>query len=151
MNEEYPVPPYVYRDDLYDSLSQGDILKIDGKFLNKFNEYYPSIDHPHSENRYGLILTQSCDLVKVGKRKPKLPHINICLIRTLDAVIDKIIADEIRPEIIIGKKLMSRSAMVQLKDRLLKLLNNNDQKIHFFLPKKEPFKEDMIALLHMSF
>lgn len=41
--------------------------------------------------------------------------------------------------------------MDKLKDRLLKLLNNNDQKIHFFLPKKTPFKEDMIALLHMSF
>lgn len=105
MIEVQAVPPYVYKDDGCDSLSQGDVLKVDGKFREKFKEYYPSINHPDNEEKYVLVLTQSCDLVKIGKRKPKLPHINVCLVRTLEAVIKKIIDDEVQPDVIGGKKL----------------------------------------------
>ncbi|MFI4937906.1 MAG: hypothetical protein ACHQJ6_05290 [Candidatus Berkiellales bacterium] len=145
------VPPYVYDEIKGHSLFQGDILKVDGQFRDSFRKFYPAINHPDDEDKYVLVLTQSCDLVKVGKRKPKLPHINVCLVRTIEKVIQKIIEDEIQPYSVASKKLLPSDSMDQFKDRLSKLLNNNDQKMHFFLPKKSPFEKDMIALLHMSF
>lgn len=149
MSEE--IPPYIYATDASPSLLQGDILKVDGKFRENFNKYYPAIKHNEGEDKYVLILTQSCDLVKSDSRQPKLQHVNVCLVRPFEAVIANIIENEAQPEIIGGSKILLKDAMDKLKDQLLKLLNNNDQKIHFFLPKKAPLTQDMIALLHMSF
>jgi len=149
--EVQAVPPYVYEERSDSFLAQGDILKVSESFRDRFVEYYPSINHPEDEDKHVLVLTQSCDLVRIGKRKPKVPHINVCLVRPIERVLDKIIKEEIQPDHIGDIKLLPRGAMDQLKDRLSKLLNNNDQKMHFFLPKKAPFKQDMIALIHMSF
>ncbi|MFV0821309.1 hypothetical protein, partial [Legionella micdadei] len=35
--------------------------------------------------------------------------------------------------------------------KLSNLLNNSDQKTHFFLPKQTPFEDDMVAVLPLSF
>lgn len=98
-----------------------------------------------------MVITQSCDLVKTEKRKPKPTHINVCLVRSLKAIIDRLLIDEIKPLCMSNKKILERDAMDRLKDRLSKLLNNSDQKTHFFLPKATPFTEDMVAILPLSF
>jgi len=146
------VPPYVYRNPANEhSLLQGDVLKVEGQFRQNFIEFYPAISHSDVEDKYVMVLTQSCDLVKTGKRKPKLSHVNVCLVRSLKAVIARLINDEIKPTVIADKKLLEKDAIDQLKDRLSKLLNNSDQKTHFFLPKKPSFVEDMVAILPLSF
>lgn len=147
------IPTYVYRDKHSEnSLLQGDILKVDGRFRDYFKEFYPAIDYSDDKNdKYVMVLTQSCDLVKTEKRRPKLSHINVCLVRNLKSVIQRVIDEEIKPVSIGGKNLLQRAALDQLKDRLSKLLNNSDQKTNFFLPKKMPFQEDMVALLPLSF
>lgn len=146
------IPPYVYEDHSSElSLQQGDILRVDGQFGQYFGEFYPAIQPSDGKIEYVMVLTQSCDLVRVKKRKPKLSHVNVCLIRRLSSVIKRLIKDEIKPTEMGGKKILARDALDQLKDKLSKLLNNNDQKTHFFLPKKTPFEDDMVAVLPLSF
>ena len=146
------IPPYIYEDRSAEpSLLQGDILKVDGQFREYFDEFYPAIKPSDGKIQYVMILTQSCDLVKAEKRKPKLSHINVCLVRRLDSVIKRLISDDIKPLEVGNKKILARDALDQLKDKLSKLLNNTDQKTHFFLPKQSPFKEDMVAVLPLSF
>lgn len=152
MNKNDPVPDYVYREKISEnSLSQGDILKVDGQFRRYFMEFYPAINHPEDKDKYVMILTQSCDLVKTKKRKPKLGHVNVCLVRSFKAVVDRLITEEIKPAFVDGKNIFQKADLDKLKDRLSKLLNNTDQKTHFFLPRKLPFNEDMVALLPLSF
>lgn len=146
------IPEYVYQDHSAEkSLLQGDILKVEGSFRNYFKEFYPAINHPDGKDKYVMVLTQSCDLVKSEKRKPKLSHINVCLVRGLNSVIERVITDEIKPLTIGDKNILQQSALDQLKDKLAKLLNNTDQKTHFFLPMKAPFTKDMVAILPLSF
>lgn len=146
------LPPYVYRDKITEnSLLQGDILKVGGEFKAYFKEFYPAINHHDEEDKYVMILTQSCDLVKEKKRKPKLTHVNVCLIKSLKSFIQKLITEELKPLSIDGKRFLERDALDKLKEKISKLLNNADQKTHFFLPAKLPFTEDMITLLPLSF
>jgi len=146
------LPPYVYRNEITEaSLLQGDILKVEGEFKTYFKEFYPAINHHDGQDKYVMILTQSCDLVKERKRKPKLTHINVCLIRSLKSFIQKLITDELKPLSIDGKRFLERDALDKLKEKIAKLLNNTDQKTHFFLPATLPFTEDMITLLPLSF
>lgn len=154
MTQTETIPDYVYRDKISvsdASLLQGDVLKVCGQFRDFFTEFYPAIKHPEDEDKYVMILTQSCDLVKTNTRQPKVGHVNVCLVRKLKAVIDKLVTEEIKPTFIAGKNILQKADLDKLKDRLSKLLNNTDQKTHFFLPKKLPFEEDMVALLPLSF
>lgn len=150
MIESPVVPPYIYAAS-DESLSQGDVLQVEGQFLDNFKKYYPSLNHRDDEKQYVLVMTQSCDLVKTSKRRPKIPHINVCLIRPIRRVLDRIINEDLKPATFRNIKLLARVEMDELKGRLSKLINNNDQKMHFFLPKNGSFKEDMVGLLHMSF
>ncbi|MGT3156564.1 hypothetical protein ACVSNX_14285 [Legionella pneumophila] len=146
------IPDYVYENNFSDlSLSQGDILKVDGEFRDRFIEFYPGIKPSDGEIKFVMVLTQSCDLVRTSKRAPKLSHINVCLVRSLKSVIRRFLIDEIKPVSIGSKKLLGRDALDQLKDKLSKLLNNTDQKTLFFLPLVQPFTEDMVAILPLSF
>ncbi len=147
------VPPYVYQESsAHHSLLQGDILKVDGQFRSYFDKFYPEIVYRESDkDRYVMVLTQSCDLVKTGKRKPKLSHVNVCLIKSLKYIIQKLAIDEIKPAVVAGKTIMQREVLDQLKDKLSKLLNNSDQKTYFFLPKQQPLLEDMVAVIPLSF
>lgn len=83
-----------------------------------------------------MVLSQSCDLIRVKKRKPKLSYVNVCLVRRLSSVIKRLIKDEIKPTEMGSKKILARDALDQLKDKLSKLLNNNDQKTHSSFLKK---------------
>lgn len=151
MITEVSIPPYVYEDHSAElSLQQGDVLRVDGQFSQYFSEFYPAIQ-PVNSNEYVMVLTQSCDLVRDKKRKPKLSHINVCLIRRLSLFLTQLINDEIKPTTIKDKKILTRDALDQLKDSFSKLFNNNDQKTLFFLPKTIPFEEDMVAVLPLSF
>lgn len=147
------IPTYIYETDIFadSSLSQGDILKVDGQFKDRFKEFYPGSTPSDGEIKYVMVLTQSCDLVRTPKRNPKLSHINVCLVRSLKSVIRRLLIDEIKPVAVGNKKLLPRDALDQLKDKLSKLLNNTDQKTLFFLPSIEPFNEDMVAILPLSF
>lgn len=113
------IPDYIYQNDNTDSsLLQGDILKVDGEFRDRFKEFYPAIKTSDGEIKYVMVLTQSCDLVKTAKRQPKLSHINVCLVRSLKSVIRRLLIDEIKPVSVNNKKLLPRAALDQLKDKL---------------------------------
>lgn len=147
------IPAYVYqRKTSKASLLQGDILKVDGQFRAYFEEFYPKIIYKENDKeKYVMVLTQSCDLVKTEKRNPKLSHINVCLVKSLRYVVQKLAIDEIKPAVIAGKTIVQRDVLDQLKDKLSKLLNNSGQKTYFFLPKRSSFAEDMVAVLPLSF
>lgn len=139
---EETIPPYIYKDHSTESsLLQGDILKVDGQFGKYFDEFYPAIQPSDGKIEYVMILTQSCDLVRAEKRKPKLSHINVCLVRKLGTVIKRLISEEIKPTTIDNKKILARDALDQLKDKLSKLINNSDQKTHFFFLSKNRLKK----------
>jgi len=145
------LPAYVYdKKFLKDSLFQGDILRVSGVFQDYFLKFYPEVTNIEGEEKYVMVLTQSCDLVKSHKRKLKVSHINVCLIRTLKNFIHSLIS-EIKPLSLGGKNLLEEEVNDRIKDKIRKLLGNSDQKVNFFLPKELPFEEDMVALIPLSF
>jgi len=143
------IPPYVYREKPNGlSLLQGDILKVEKTFHTLFSTYYPAIKHT---DNYVMVLTQSCDLVNERTRKPKLKHINVCPVRSLKSYIEKYMIEEVKPYSTMGKTILEKNALDKLKDTIYKLLNNTEQKTHFFLPKQLPFTENMVAIIPLSF
>lgn len=152
MTQKNIIPAYVYREAVEgNSLLQGDVLKVQGQFNNYFKQFYPEVSFLDHEDQYVMVLTQSCDLVKSHKRKPKVSHVNVCLIRTLRSLVRALISEEIKPLSIAGNNILEREANDQLKDKISKLLNNSDQKLNFFLPMQSPFTEDMVAMIPLSF
>ncbi|MBS0351516.1 MAG: hypothetical protein JSR33_10100 [Proteobacteria bacterium] len=152
MIQKKSIPTYIYGEGIQEnSLLQGDVLKVQGQFSNFFKQFYPEVSFPDHEDQYVMVLTQSCDLVKSHKRKPKVSHINVCLIRTLRSLVRVLISEEIKPLSIAGNNILEREANDRLKDKLSKLLNNSDQKLNFFLPMQSPFTEDMVAMIPLSF
>ncbi|MGE3920313.1 MAG: hypothetical protein AB7F64_05110 [Gammaproteobacteria bacterium] len=143
------LPPYTYlinKNEYTSCLSQGDIIKIPDEHLINFKEYFLDINSLH----YGMILTQSCDLVKDEKRKPKVDYISVCLVCELQSYIQTELKKIIKSNNFSDIQFMLDAQYESLIEKLFKLINNSDVKAHFFLPEYLPFKADMVALLSIS-
>ncbi|MDJ0625709.1 MAG: hypothetical protein QNJ31_04995 [Candidatus Caenarcaniphilales bacterium] len=140
------VPGYIY-DNKFDreSLQQGDVIKVQNELINKFNEFYPTLNHTDQRNdQFVMILSQTCDLVRTKKRKLKIDHINLCLVRTIDSLIRRTIENH--------QGDMDKSFYKETSKKLSRLINNSETKFHFFLPKIEGvFPKDMISILSLNY
>lgn len=148
------IPPYVYDNNLAETYNfkQGDILKVDGEFRRLFCEFYPVINH-HEDNqcKYAMVLSQTCDLVKNEKRKPKIEHITLCLVRSFSNYLDRYINKTLKISEFSENKILDKVDYNRLQSKIHKLLNNSESKTHFYLPKHSPFTEDMVAILTLPY
>jgi hypothetical protein len=109
-----------------EDLEQGDILKPSAELRALLNE----VHHHFLDDKYVgfLIATQSCDLV-LRKGSAKAPYINLAVIRPLNNVAHKLIAQVSTP---IKPRVFPKSEKGKAKDLLVRIFNQNEQAIGVF-------------------
>lgn len=136
-----------------ESLKQGDILEKTPELealLQEVHPHYTSLDYTHFQ-----VLTQSCDLVRRGKKKECASrYISLAAVRSFDTVIKRIIESEVEK----NKKISiddvywcSDKHRSRVSQQIESLFNNND-KNHFFL-KAYPdhgLAQNACTFLHLS-
>lgn len=152
------VPEYIYTSPTLeekDSLLQGDLIEIKGDFLQKFKEFYPGINHEKDNNSYALVLTQSCDLARRVVRKqlqdPASHHILVCIVRPVTSVFKSELKFRKFVNAENGYTYLEQSAYEALQLSLSRLINNSESTNLFFLPKTATLKEELVAVLSVSF
>ncbi|MFO9099766.1 hypothetical protein [Legionella pneumophila] len=146
------IPAYVYDKSGNTSLQQGDIIRVSGKLRALFKKFYPGLPLKRYEKRYLMIISQSCDLMNDNEknRVPKVDHINLCVISKFSSYVNRI-RNKYNTRILNDYCILEETIIQEIKNTIAKLINNSESKIHFFLPQKPPFKEDMIAVLSLSY
>jgi hypothetical protein len=134
-----------------DQLLQGDVLIRSGELaavLSQAHQYYATAE---TYNHF-IVITQSCDLVRRGKKAPKAPYITIAAVRPLELVLERHLA---RLAFLwqgndpLGMyDIEKREQAAQLLERLL----NNEEKGYFFLKagSHPSITEDLCAFLPLS-
>ncbi len=152
------VPEYIYASptpEEKESLLQGDLIEIKGEFLEKFKEFYPGISHTEGNHGYALVLTQSCDLARRVVRKqlqePACHHILVCIVRPVSSVFKSELKFRRFKTAENGFTYLEQSAYEALQLSLSRLINNSESTNLFFLPKTALLKEEMVAVLSVSF
>lgn len=143
---------FTYRNDVNDDLIQGDILnrthEIE-RILTDVHPYYAK----NPANKYFIVLTQSCDLVRRRNKDPcTVRYISLAPVRPLSLVIERqiqgITDKDITTEDLPVCSLRQKN---QLQQFLARLLNNNDP--DYFYLHKEPtlaFPDSCCAFLRLS-
>lgn len=133
------------------NLSQGDILERTPELdavLKMYHPYYEKSD----QNKYFIVLTQSCDLVKGRDYDPcKSKYISLSPVRPLSIVIEKKIELLKNKKLDFGMPVCSDKNKNIISNFLRKLLNNNETE-YFYLhdDKSLSFSEPCCAFLRLS-
>ncbi len=77
---------YVYEDPTDENLCQGDILDRHPELIKYLESKFPSFIKIKNQ-KFFIILTQSCDLVERDKGKPKSPYITIASVKPVEEAI----------------------------------------------------------------
>lgn len=105
-----------------DHLEQGDILAPTHELREIFSEVHK---HFVDDKYVGfLVATQSCDLVLRKGNAPKASYVNLCVIRPLESVIHKFVAQACTP---VKPGLYRESDKVKAKELLNRIFNQNEQ------------------------
>ncbi|MCL9684204.1 hypothetical protein [Legionella maioricensis] len=129
-------------------LRQGDIILLDGNLKNNFDSYFPGIIKP-DQKRFGMILSQCCDLFKGEGRSCKVDHINICVLSSFERYLSRVIDSFAKKKN--GFTLITENQYEGLSQKLIKLIKNSDPKNYFFLPNTQFFESHMIAVLSVNY
>lgn len=129
-------------------LLQGDILQRTPAIEAILEQVHPHYSRP--DNKYFLILSQSCDLVlRDGQSKAR--YISIAPVRPLAAVVERYMDTQRRSDLPRSLPVFTADAEGRIRQSLVKLFNNNDTS-YFFLRKEvaRNFPEDCCAFLGLS-
>ena len=135
------------------SLKQGDILEKTEKLSELIGRVHPH--YKDNEYTHFQVLTQSCDLVRRGKKlKCDSRYITLAAVRNLSTVINRKIESEVikNKRIEIGGVNWCSDKFQQRISSVLESIFNNNDKNHFFL-KSNPdcgLDEDSCTFLHLS-
>jgi len=108
--------------------------------------------HPHFlDDKYVgfLVATQSCDLV-LRKGTSKAPYVNLAVIRPLNNVVHKLIAQVSTP---IKPKVFLKSEKGRIKDLLVRIFNQNEQALGVFFLHEDAdsgIAEPSVVLLRVT-
>jgi len=131
-------------------LSQGDILERTPEICELLQEYHPHYEQ-NDQNKYFIVLTQTCDLVR-GRGDPcKSKYITIAPIRPLSLVISKQVESSKDKRFEFAKPVCTDKSKSLISDFLKKLFNNNDTE-YFYLHEEASlnFPESCCAFLRLS-
>lgn len=120
---------FTYNEPDKKQLKQGDILKKTPELLELIKAIHPH--YSREDYLYFQVLTQSCDLVQRGG-KCKTRYITLAAVRSLDLIIKRTLENVQEKTLFQGRLFCSDAHKPKLKDRVNKLLNNNESH-HFFL------------------
>lgn len=130
------------------SLCQGDVIiktKELSELLGEVHPYFLSDNY-----KYFMVLSQSCDLVRRGK-KCKTPYITLAAVRDYGDFLQRILVSKHYAELLNGMLLIDARS----KDKVLQFVErvyNNTESDYFFLYKEESlgFPKTMVAFLKVS-
>ncbi len=130
-------------------LCQGDVLKRTPELEEVFESYHPHYSSNQS-NRYFLVLTQTCDLVR-GRGDPcKARYISVAPVRPLSFVIERHILELEECDIQSELPICTGRNKSKLQMLLERIFNNNDS--DYFYLNSEPtaeFPENCCAFLRI--
>lgn len=132
-------------------LSQGDILTRTPEIDALLREYHPHYEQ-NDQNKYFIVLTQTCDLVRERGDDPcKSKYIAISPIRPLSLVIEKKIESLKDKKIQFSMPVCADRIKKQVSNFLSKLFNNNETE-YFYLHEDESlqFPESSCVFLRLS-
>lgn len=134
------------------SLLQGDILQktpLLKEAVAKAHRYYADAEDYH----FYMVLTQSCDLVKRGGRKPRARYITIAAVRPLDVVVERQITKFAEPISGFPILVYKKENELGVKNYLERLLHNTQEKDGLFFIRRgshPAFTEDYCVFLYLS-
>jgi len=131
-------------------LSQGDILERTAEIDALLKEYHPYYEL-NDNNKYFIVLTQTCDLVR-GRADPcKSKYISISPVRPLSLVIEKQIESLKDKRFDFEKPVCTDKTRNQVNSFLERLFNNNETE-YFYLheDKSLKFPGSCCAFLRLS-
>lgn len=139
---------WAYKNDVPADLEQGDVLTPTEPvkaLLGQFHPYYAG----HEENRFYVVLTQSCDLVR-RNGACKAEYVAIAPVRTLRYVVHHNFATRLHT-IDSVPKFSSQSVRGEV-ERFLERLFNNNEPSYFFLDAEPTagITEPMCCLLRLA-
>jgi len=145
---------FTYKERAEGDLHQGDLLRISEELKATLKEFYPYY-YDHSDYRYLMVTTQSCDLFRAENGKCKSRYITLVAVRPLKTAINRFLDDsaaalfETEPSDFLRACPISRKAHIE--DFIRKLFNNNWSK-YFFLAEDSDYgiHEPHVAFLHLS-
>lgn len=131
-------------------LRQGDILQRTPEIEDVLKQA-----HPHylakSDNKYFIVLTQDCDLVRRAGKPCPARYIEVAAVRPVDCVIARQLEELRERSIAIELPICTTQSRGRLRSFMERLLNNNVP--DYFYLHREPsrgFPEDCCALLALS-
>jgi len=132
------------------SLTQGDVLRRTPAIDSLLQEVHPHF-HGQARNKYFMVLTQSCDLVRrQAGAGCKAPYITIAVVRSLSSVVQRQIADLKRAEVPASLPVIGQKSKNKLSEFLTRLFNNNEPGLFFLESEDTDLDTDCVALLNLS-
>lgn len=138
--------PYINPDG---DLAQGDVLEVTHELQKVLNTYHPYYVQ-NKENRYFILLTQSCDLVRrssgLGAR-----YISLAPVRSAQQVVERQLAKLVDGGITADVPVGLDKSKVRFEQFLERLINNNEP--DFFFLRANPsmgLAEDHCAILRLA-
>lgn len=115
-----------------EDLEQGDILRPTPELKNLLQTYHPHYAN-HRDNKFYIVLTQSCDLVwRNGGIKAR--YIAIAPVRPLDAIVHREFGAQIA-QLDSGDTYASVRTKSELEKFLARLINNNEPGYYYIEPE----------------
>lgn len=141
---------FTYTDPDLSSLFQGDLLARTGALDDVLRSFHPHY-HNNPENRFFVVLTQSCDLVRRGGSSCPARHITIAAVRSLAYVMSleavKYLRDPFERKFMYADE-RRRGLYDQFIERLVN--NNEDGYFFFYRAPDASLTQDCCALLKLS-
>jgi hypothetical protein len=142
---------FTYRDQpMTADLMQGDVIQRTPEV-----EALLQVVHPHyfhrKDNRYFIVLTQDCDLVRRGGKPCDARYITIAPVREISVVLSRHLQQFIEDGFTPDSPVCTDQSQNRLRNFLERLLNNNEA--NYFFLRREPsrsFPEDCCAFLALS-
>lgn len=142
---------FTYNSDPCDGdLCQGDVLERTPGFEALLKEFYPQYA-ARPENKYFLILTQTCDLVRRSGGRCVAPYISVAPVRPLSVALSRKLAEVAEADIGGRIPICTSKNKAKLDLWMERLLNNNEP--NYFYLRKVPERrlaEDCCAHLALS-
>jgi hypothetical protein len=131
-------------------LSQGDVLRRTDDLEAVLMEIHPYYFH-NKENKFFIVLSQECDLVRRKGKECGIPYITIGAVRSLPFLLNQVILNAQSLSVPTPAPILSAQEYSQLDSFLSRIFNNNE-KDYFFLPesKTQGFADHCCAFLRLS-
>lgn len=143
-------PHFTYKEPPFASdLMQGDVIRRTPKFEAILKEVHPHY-FERTDNKYFIVITQDCDLVRRNGKTCESRYISIAAVRPLSLVVRRQLERYIQKDFT-SVPVCNQEDQGRFRNFLERLLNNNEGN-HFFL-RAEPsrdFPEDCCAFLALS-